>query len=387
MRKNKRIISLVLSVIMLICIESTSAAMYGATMPSCTSLKVSNITKESARVDFTIKNPSKLTIKTCGMQIRKKGASSWNTKSETVTSSYQKKTSIPVWYTVGKGKEFNVTLSAGTKYEYRGYCKYNGKTYYSSTQSFSTLSKNTMPSCTSLKASNITTNSARVDFTIKNPSCLTVKTCGMQIRKTGASSWSTKSETVTSSYQKKNSIPVWYTVGSGKEFNYTLSQNTSYEYRGYCKYNDKYYYTSIGTFKTSSPAPSGSISSDKLTALKKKYPEGSKWDQSNKAFGGQGCYAYAMTAFNFVYSKTASQKNTNLNGDSAWNNIKHGDVVHYYYNSEGKKCQHWVFVTSKSSDSIVVAEGAYAESYVHYGRKISKSTFTNKKYYDIEIRR
>lgn len=246
----KKTASVLLSIMLLLATFLGTVSVDGATMPSCTDLKVSSITTNSARVDFNISNPSKLTVKTCGMQIRKSGTSTWSKISETVNASYQKKASIPCWYTIGKGKEFNYSLSAGTKYEYRALCVYNGKTYYSSTKSFTTTSSATIPSCADLKVSSITTNSARVDFNVKNPSKLTVKTIGMQIRKSGTSTWTSISETVNSSYQKNASIPCWYTIGKGKEFAFTLSASTKYEYRCFCKYNDKTYYSSTATFTT-----------------------------------------------------------------------------------------------------------------------------------------
>lgn len=240
----------------------------------------------------------------------------------------------------------------------------------------------TMPSCTSVKLSSITTNSARVDFTIKNPSCLTVKTCGMQIRKKGTSSWTTKSETVASSYQQKSSIPAWYTIGRGKEFSYSLSAGTTYEYRVFCKYNNNTYYSSIANFTTTKASSSASLSSSKLAKLKKKYPEG-------KACSN--CYTYASNwAFKYLNSRTPSTVKTKLNGATAWNNIKVGDVVHYYKSKSDADYkygnQHWVFVIAKTDSKITVAEGNY-KGKVHYGRTISKSKFTNGNYYNVEIRR
>ncbi|MBQ8980688.1 MAG: hypothetical protein IJ077_03665 [Eubacterium sp.] len=396
---GKRIISLIMALLILVSIGNVGVSIQAASMPSCKSLKVSSITSKSARVDFNISNPSNLKIKTCGMQIRKWGGS-WSTISETVNSAYQKSAKIPVWYTIGSGKEFNIKLYANTNYEYRGFCKYSGNTYYSTTKSFKTLSTTIMPSCNALKVSKITTSSARVDFNISNPSNLLVKTCGMQLRKCG-SSWLTISETVNSSYQKSANIPVWYTIGSGKEFNVSLSANTIYEYRGFCQYNGNIYYTSISSFKTntkvSTPAPKPapkpspkpapvqspvkSLPAAKLKALKKKYPEGSK---------SQNCYKYSAKAFKFVYSRNGIRKKKNLNGTNAWNNIKVGDMVHYYKSNKDSDrkygAEHWVFVTAKNGNTITVAEGGYLGK-VHYGRTIKKSKFTKGKYYNIEIRR
>lgn len=149
----KKVFSTALALIMLVSMLFGTTAVSAATMPSCTGQRVSNVTTNSVRVDFTIKNPSCLTVKTCGMQIRKKGTSKWTTKSETVASSYQKKNSIPGWYTVGKGKEFNYTLSAGTTYEYRAFCVYSKKTFYSGVATFTTAKATTSNSNSKVKYS------------------------------------------------------------------------------------------------------------------------------------------------------------------------------------------------------------------------------------------
>lgn len=111
--------------------------------PSVSVKGASSITNSSARIDFTANNPSRVTIKTVGVQIRKKGDSSWKTKSEAMNSSYVNASSVPMWWTVGSGKEVNMALSSGTTYEYRAYVVYNGNNYYSSTASFKTSGSHT----------------------------------------------------------------------------------------------------------------------------------------------------------------------------------------------------------------------------------------------------
>ena len=107
--------------------------------PSVSVKGASSITNSSARIDFTVNNPSRVTIKTVGVQIRKKGSSSWLvSKTEAMNSSYVNANSVPMWWTIGKGKELNVALSPGTTYEYRAYAVYNGNNYYSSMSTFTT---------------------------------------------------------------------------------------------------------------------------------------------------------------------------------------------------------------------------------------------------------
>lgn len=108
------------------------------TNPSVTVNAISDLTTNSVKINFTAKNPSKVTIKTVGVQVRKKGASEWKEKREPMNASYTNAASVPMWWTVGSGKELNMTLTPGTTYEYRAYVVYNSKNYYSSTNTFTT---------------------------------------------------------------------------------------------------------------------------------------------------------------------------------------------------------------------------------------------------------
>lgn len=131
--------SLLLSLIFVFSIFSqVGLTVYAADAPSCVSLKATAITNSTARVEFKINNPSGFKIQSCGMQIRKKGTSAWTTKSKKVSASNQSKASISVNYYVGKGKEFGFDLTKNTKYEYRGYCVYKGKKYYTPAKTFTT---------------------------------------------------------------------------------------------------------------------------------------------------------------------------------------------------------------------------------------------------------
>ncbi|MDE5670820.1 MAG: C40 family peptidase [Eubacterium sp.] len=113
----------------------------------------------------------------------------------------------------------------------------------------------TNPSVTVNAISDLTTNSVRINFTAKNPSKVTIKTIGVQVRKKGTSDWKTKQEAMNASYTNAASVPMWWTVGSGKELNMSLTSGTTYEYRAYVVYNSKNYYSSISTFTTKGPTP------------------------------------------------------------------------------------------------------------------------------------
>jgi surface antigen len=231
---------------------TTTTTKAKVTNPSVTVNAVSNLSTNSAQINFTANNPSKVTIKTVGVQVRKKGASSWTTKTEAMNSSYTNSTSVKMWWTVGSGKEVNMSLSSNTTYEYRAYVVYNGTNYYSSTSTFTTKSSTTMPSVTVNAVSNLTKSSAQINFTANNPSKLTIKTVGVQVRKKGSSSWTTKTEAMNKNYTNSTSVKMWWTVGSGKEVNMKLSSNTTYEYRAYVVYNGTNYYSATKTFTTKS---------------------------------------------------------------------------------------------------------------------------------------
>ena len=109
-----------------------------AATPSIINLRASNITTSQARVDFTTNNPGKLKITNCGLQVRKAGTGTWKTKTDTVAKKYWTYSKLNSYYFIGSGKEVNLKLAAGTKYEYRGFTKAGGKTIYSATKTFTT---------------------------------------------------------------------------------------------------------------------------------------------------------------------------------------------------------------------------------------------------------
>ena len=118
-------------------IFGSSITASAASNPSITNLKHSNVTQTTAKVTFNTSNPSKLSVTNCGLQIKKAGGK-WTTKTDTVAAKYRKYATLNSSYQIGSGKEVNFKLTANTKYEYRGFCKTGGKTFYSGTKSFTT---------------------------------------------------------------------------------------------------------------------------------------------------------------------------------------------------------------------------------------------------------
>ncbi|MDE5995572.1 MAG: hypothetical protein K2G56_01505, partial [Eubacterium sp.] len=220
------------------------------TNPSVTVKSSTDLKVNSVKLNFTVNNPSKITVKTVGIQVRKKGTGSWSTKMKAVASGNTNASALSIGCTVGSGKELNMSLSSGTTYEYRAYAVYNNKNFYSSTQTFTTAIIS--PSVTVNSATDITSNSAKLNFTVKNPSKLTIESMGVQIRKKGSSEWLSKQEAMKSGNVNASSPALSWIVGAGKALNMPLEAETTYEYKAYVIYNGGYYYSSASTFTTKS---------------------------------------------------------------------------------------------------------------------------------------
>ncbi len=134
----KKIAGLLLGLLMsLTTLAGIAQPTMAATNPSITSISASNISVSQARVDFSTSNPSKLYVAQCGIQIRKKGAAKWTTKTDNVSKSYGVSKTLKSYYIIGSGKEVNFKLEANATYEYRGFCKVqNGSPIYSGTKTF-----------------------------------------------------------------------------------------------------------------------------------------------------------------------------------------------------------------------------------------------------------
>ena len=221
--------------------------------PTVTLRPVDHIETNAATVHLTAKNPGKLLVTARGVQVKKKGASSWaKTYSEDLSKkTYNKDTEITGYFDIGSGKEVNYALSAGTTYEYRCFVTSGGKNYYSSVSTFTTKPDN-KPTVTLRPVDHIETNAATVHLTAKNPGKLLVTARGVQVKKKGASSWAkTYSEDLSKkTYNKDTEITGYFDIGSGKEVNYALSAGTTYEYRCFVTSGGTNYYSSVSTFTT-----------------------------------------------------------------------------------------------------------------------------------------
>ena len=224
--------------------------------PTVTLRDTSHIETNAATVHLTAWNPGNKLITARGVQVKKKGESSWaKTYSEDLSKkTYNKDTEITGYFDIGSGKEVNYALSAGTTYEYRCFVTSGGKNYYSEVSTFKTLQAST-PTVTLRSPSHIEKNAATVHLTAKNPSKLLITARGVQVKKKGESSWAkTYSEDLSKkTYNKDTEITGYFDIGSGKEVNYALSAGTTYEYRCFVTSGGTNYYSSTSTFSTLPP--------------------------------------------------------------------------------------------------------------------------------------
>jgi len=107
----------------------------------------------------------------------------------------------------------------------------------------------------------------------------------------------------------------------------------------------------------------------KLIALKKSYPEGKRWTNSNgysrPGITGYGCAAFAFIAQDTVFGKSAPR---NTYDTYTWDELRVGDHIRMYSNNGS---EHSVIILSVEDDHITVCEGNYNSS-IHWGRVIEE---------------
>ena len=329
----------------------------GQTNPTVTLSAPDHIEKTSARVHLVAKNPSKLLVTARGVQVRKKGASAWSkTYSEDLSKKdYNKDTKITGYFDIGSGKEVDFALSPNTTYEYRCFVTSGGTNYYSKISTFKTKPEN-KPVVTLNAPDYIQATSARVHLVAKNPGKWLVTARGVQVKKKGASAWAkTYSEDLSKKdYNKDTKITGYFDIGSGKEVDFALSPNTTYEYRCFVTSGGTNYYSGVSTFKTLDPNADPVFSKVSVTGIT---------DTNAKLVGDlKSLTMIKGTGFYFGTSQSSLKKITkDLNGkaDKAGKirqisfplNNWHGKLTPgttYYYqlfylNSSGKKCASKVY--------------------------------------------
>lgn len=165
---------------------------------------------------------------------------------------------------------------------------------------------------------------------------------------------------------------VYYVID--KEESYVVDIVDAEDWKVYKKEADK---ESVEVSKVSNEGSSAAVSADssgadlsdeeayeKLIALKKSYPEGMKWDNSNSysrtGITGYGCAGFAFLAQDTVFGKSAPRS---IYYDLSWDDLRVGDHLRMNYDT------HSVIVLTVEDDYITVCEGNYNNS-IHWGRKI-----------------
>lgn len=113
-------------------------------MPSTISFTLDSgknaVSTASARVYTTLKKKSGQKVYNAGIYVWKKGESMPSrvtyTESYAKQNRYEKNTSLPIQYWIGKGREVNYPLIQGQTYNYRVYCWIDGIQYWTPTGSF-----------------------------------------------------------------------------------------------------------------------------------------------------------------------------------------------------------------------------------------------------------
>ncbi|MCI8512757.1 MAG: hypothetical protein HFE83_12335 [Lachnospiraceae bacterium] len=106
----------------------------------------------------------------------------------------------------------------------------------------------------------------------------------------------------------------------------------------------------------------------KIIALKKNWPEGKKWNNSNSYKSGNrtgyGCAGFAFMVQDEVFGKNASRTR---HDELDWDELRVGDHLRIYNNAGG---EHSVIILKVEDDSITLCEGNYNSS-IHWGRKMT----------------
>ncbi|MCI8454721.1 MAG: hypothetical protein HFE84_08930 [Lachnospiraceae bacterium] len=106
----------------------------------------------------------------------------------------------------------------------------------------------------------------------------------------------------------------------------------------------------------------------KITALKKNWPEGKKWDNSNSYRSvnriGYGCAGFAFMVQDEVFGKDAARTR---HDELEWDELRVGDHLRIYNNIGG---EHSVIVLKVEDDSVTICEGNYNAS-IHWGREMT----------------
>ncbi len=97
-------------------------------------------------------------------------------------------------------------------------------------------------------------------------------------------------------------------------------------------------------------------------------------DKGSDAIGGASCFAMAHMMQVELYGRRG-----NPIANPTKENVKVGDIIHYYGDGADINYGHWVLVTEVSGDNVTVAEGNWKYGKVGYGRQINMNNISIKR--------
>ncbi len=185
-------------------------------LPTVTTDSVTSITPTSAKLYGTVTNPNNVAITEKGFEWKKNGASEYASTSVAGTE---------LTTTLGN-------LTPSTKYFFRAYVKYEGRTVYGIERSFTTP----LVSATTDSVTDITLTSAKIYGTVHNPNNVTLQAKGFV-------------------WKKSHGVYEYDTVyySGANEMTHTLTgltPNTKYDYQVFVQYGDRTERGEIRSFTT-----------------------------------------------------------------------------------------------------------------------------------------
>lgn len=246
---KKRILSVLLTVVMLICGIPTSVFAAGE---SISGTYADQVTKTNAVVHATLNNPYNIQPTEVGCYI---GTSAGNMRIGGRDTYVYNQTSLPIWYDVNG--EMGMMLEAGTKYYFRFYAIVDGQTIYGDTGSFTTEQdvKSVPPTIGRETAKDITETNATLSAILFNPTGVTPSEVGCYIGKSQGSMSVGGRDTYV---YNQTELDFWYDVNG--DMGMTLEPGTKYYYRFYAVVNGETIYGKTGSFTTKSSVAADSKS-------------------------------------------------------------------------------------------------------------------------------
>lgn len=205
----------------------------------------------------------------------------------------------------------------------------------------------TNPTVTLKAVSNLSSDNAQINASIKNPSKLKIAKVGFVLYDAGG-------KKITEKYDNFNkttaSFNAWFDMNKyyGK-----LKAGTTYKYKIYVTVSSKTYSTSLASFTTQKQIPISTKISN--FASDARWKNGLSWPQRNpklSTWSSKGCCAYAADFSKYVYGINWPTQSSRFKKYTGVNSIQTGDIIH----TSG----HWFVVLKRVGGKLYTAEGAYS---------------------------